>query len=269
MHGATERIYVSKEDFSTLGQFSMDFGEDIGITVCGEFDDENVFFFDHYYPYLRSQTISSNEEVSIEKKCDTDAYLGICDDMKMGISIIFYLQNPLTYVKAKKEGRFPFAQTSLSFTALASSGTILMPISQNTSSADGFLKKSKDRRTLIKEAREGDPEAFETLTKGELDIYANLSKKIRTNDLYTLVETTFMPYGVECDQYALIGEITSCRKVENHITGEKVYIMTLFVYEMEMDLCINEKDLYGEPEVGRRFKGNVWLQGRLMGDGME
>jgi hypothetical protein len=32
---------------------------------------------------------------------------------------------------------------------------------------------------------------------------------------------------------------------------------------MEFDLTINEKDLLGEPEVGRRFKGNVWMQGTV------
>ena len=30
-----------------------------------------------------------------------------------------------------------------------------------------------------------------------------------------------------------------------------------------MDVCINEKDLLGEPKEGRRFKGVIWLQGRL------
>ena len=29
------------------------------------------------------------------------------------------------------------------------------------------------------------------------------------------------------------------------------------------DRRINEKDLYGEPQVGRRFKGSIWLQGYI------
>ncbi|MBQ9512087.1 MAG: DUF3881 family protein, partial [Lachnospiraceae bacterium] len=27
------------------------------------------------------------------------------------------------------------------------------------------------------------------------------------------------------------------------------------------DLCVNTQDLTGEPKKGRRFKGNIWLQG--------
>jgi hypothetical protein len=29
------------------------------------------------------------------------------------------------------------------------------------------------------------------------------------------------------------------------------------------DVCINEKDLMGQPAIGRRFKGNVWMQGTV------
>ena len=27
------------------------------------------------------------------------------------------------------------------------------------------------------------------------------------------------------------------------------------------DVCINKEDLLGEPQIGRRFKGNIWMQG--------
>ena len=33
--------------------------------------------------------------------------------------------------------------------------------------------------------------------------------------------------------------------------------------DLLFDICINEKDLYGIPEVGRRFKGNIWMQGKI------
>ena len=73
----------------------------------------------------------------------------------------------------------------------------------------------------------------------------------------------FMPYGVESDQYTILGEILECEKVKNYITQESIYKMKLTCNELVFDLCINEKDLYGEPEIGRRFKGNVWLQGYI------
>ena len=44
---------------------------------------------------------------------------------------------------------------------------------------------------------------------------------------------------------------------------EEVYQMLLMCNGIPIDICINKKDLFGEPEVGRRFKGSVWLQGWL------
>ena len=33
--------------------------------------------------------------------------------------------------------------------------------------------------------------------------------------------------------------------------------------ELTFDVGINKIDLLGEPQVGRRFKGNIWLQGYI------
>ena len=49
--------------------------------------------------------------------------------------------------------------------------------------------------------------------------------------------------------------------MHNVRTEEAVYEMRIACNDIELDVCINEKDLMGIPEVGRRFKGVVWLQG--------
>ena len=72
-----------------------------------------------------------------------------------------------------------------------------------------------------------------------------------------------MPYGMECDQYQILGNIEYCQKVHNTVTDEYVYQMTLECNDMYFDICVNAKDLLGVPEIGRRFKGNIWLQGQL------
>lgn len=94
-----------------------------------------------------------------------------------------------------------------------------------------------------------------------MDMYTIISKKIQKSDVFSLVDTYFMPYGVECDQYSVLGEIMECRLVTNKITEEKIYILTISCNELTFDVCINIIDLFGEPKVGRRFKGTVWLQG--------
>lgn len=47
----------------------------------------------------------------------------------------------------------------------------------------------------------------------------------------------------------------------NRMTQEEVIFMTLECNEIIIEVCINREDLFGEPAVGRRFKGVVWLQG--------
>ena len=49
----------------------------------------------------------------------------------------------------------------------------------------------------------------------------------------------------------------------NDYTGEDIYVMTLECNDIVFDLCINAKDVVGEPAEGRRFKGRIWLQGQV------
>ncbi len=90
-----------------------------------------------------------------------------------------------------------------------------------------------------------------------------LSRRIQKEDLFSIVETSFMPYGMECDQYQILGTINFYTKVYNSYTKETIYQMNLECNGMNFDICINQKDLMGEPDVGRRFKGKIWLQGNI------
>ena len=94
-----------------------------------------------------------------------------------------------------------------------------------------------------------------------MDTYSAISRHIKSSDIYTLVYNYFMPYGVECDQYSVMGEIEECREVTNSITGQTLVLMSINCNELVFDVCINRKDLLGEPMPGRRFKGNIWMQG--------
>ena len=246
-----------------MAEFCKDFAENIGIAVCGEFDSEDKFSFDYYYPYLRGTEISSEEDVSVERHAGTESYAGICDDIKVGVSLIFYLQNMIPYVKSRNSKRLPINGTTLTLSALSLQGKIMMPIIKNEKDKKIIKKASNDRNSLIAAARRGDEDAIESLTLEDMDTYTIISKKIQKEDVFTLVDTYFMPYGVECDQYSILGEILDCNKVINKLTLETIYQMTISCNELIFNLCINEEDLYGEPQIGRRFKGSIWMQGYI------
>ena len=94
-------------------------------------------------------------------------------------------------------------------------------------------------------------------------MYTAISRRIQKEDVFSLVDTYFMPYGVECDHYSVLGEIEECSICKNKVTDEEVYIMAINCNDMVFDLCINKKDLFGEPCAGRRFKGTIWMQGYI------
>ena len=258
---ATHRTYTSNGEETILAEFCEDFAKDLGIAVCGEFDENDKFTYDYFYPYLRGTGISSCEDVSVERHADKESYAGVCDDIKVGVSLIFYLQNMVPYVKALYENRLPIRGTTLTLSGLSLKGNIILPISKNEKQKQKVQRASLNRNQLIDAARKGDEDAIESLTLEDMDTYTAISKKILTEDVFSLVDTYFMPYGVECDQYSIMGEILDISLRENKITKEEIYVMRLNCNDLQFDVCINKQDLYGEPQVGRRFKGIVWMQG--------
>ena len=262
--GADERAYTLNEEGVMLGEFCKNYADGMGIAVCGAFDEEDdKFTYEYYYPYLRGTGVTSYEEVTIERLAEKEAYEGACDDLNVGITLIFYLQNMIPYVKAKYCGQAYPTGVSVTMSALSTEGSILMPIKKDETQKKKVRRDSMNRSKLIDAARKGDEEAIETLTLEDMDMYTTISKKILKEDVFSIVDTYFMPYGVECDHYNVLGEIMECKKVKNSLTEEEIYLLTICSNELTFDVAINIIDLFGEPQVGRRFKGTIWLQGRV------
>lgn len=261
IRSARDREYISMPECGDyiFVECRKEFAEGMGIAVRGDFDENNNYLYDYYFPYLRGNYVSSEADVSVERHSEKESYAGICDDLRIGVSLIFYFQNVISYLKEKK--RLPVKGTTLSLAALSCQGTVLMPLNKNEKEKKIVRQVSKNRSHLIAAARQGDEEAIENLTLEDMDTYTSISRKIQNEDVLSIVDTYFMPYGVECDQYSILGEILDSRKIQNSLSGESIYRMTINCNDLIFDLCINEADLLGEPAVGRRFKGTVWMQG--------
>ena len=260
---ADERYYYKNEDHEIFAQFTKEFAPGLGVVVYGQFKSDNHFIYEYYYPYINGGVISSSEDITVEQHAANDSYAGVCDDPRVGITMIFYLQNMMEYLKITDNGQKKTEGTTVNLSALSVQGTIMLPIAK-TPNQKRLLKKKRQARTkLVSSARNGDENAIESLTLDDMNIYTTISDKILKEDVYTLVDNYFMPYGVECYQYAIMGEITDYRLTINTYTKEPVYILSVTCSDVEYDIAINRKDLLGEPAVGRRFKGNIWLQGHI------
>ena len=76
------------------------------------------------------------------------------------------------------------------------------------------------------------------------------------------MEQTFIPWGVECDQYSIVAEILSVEESYNSFTGIGLWLLYVSCNGIQFRICMRKDDLLGEPAPGRRIKCGIWLHGR-------
>lgn len=243
-----------------FGEFSREFAPNMGIIVRGSYLEDDSFEVEYYTPYFLGSQVTTQEPIDIEKHSEKESYAGVCDDPRIGVTLIFYLQNVADYLSERKAHSSDVNGGAL-LAGLSVDGKILLPEVKKAVKAG--RPNQKDRSQLISEARDGDEDAIESLTLEDMDTYSMLSKRVMNEDILTIVSSCFMPYGIESDQYSVLAEIVDLLEIENSLTSDIIYCMKLKCNDMVFDVCINKKDLMGEPEIGRRFKGNIWMQGTV------
>ncbi len=248
------------KDFS---ERKKEFAPGMGIMLRGEYDEEGNYQREYYFPYFHGKQEKLYETVTVERHAEKESYAGVCDDLSLGVSIIFYVQNVADLLNEQRLNQLFSCTVTLKFSGLSTGGKVLLPVVKGITeeeNSDAVLQRTK----LIQAARDGDEEAIENLTLEDMDIYSMISRRIADEDVFSIVSTYFMPYGVECDHYSILGEILEYELVENSLTKEQIYVLTVESHDLVFEVCVNKKDLLGEPQVGRRFKGVIWLQGEMM-----
>lgn len=246
-----------------LVEKSFDFSERMGITVRGEYDEKGFFHLEHYFPYLTGKKVSAYENVMIHKRMDTYAYTGTADDLHFGVSLMFYLQNVLDYLEEAEKGDGLRDALPLTLSALSTSAKILLPIEKTMEQAKSQSEENHYQSKLLHRAKNGDEEAINILTMRDLDKYSMISRRLLTEDVYSIVDSSFMPYGSEADHFTLLGEIKEVISHVNFVTGESLTELIVSCNGVDFFIGINNADLTGEAKVGRRFKGIIWLQGMV------
>ena len=233
---------------------------DMGIDIYGEMDEFGVIHPEYYLPYLLSHDLSSEADCSIQRHTEKETYAGLLDEYKVGISLIFYLENVMEF-RARSMARESTDTNYVNLAALSVKGKIILPVKKTAKQVEMAKVATKERNNLMEAAKRGDEDAMETLTIEDIDLYSQISRRVMKEDIYSIIDTCFMPSGIECDQYAVIGDIIYMELVQNKMTGEEIYNLKLDCNDVIFHVAINRKDLMGEPEIGRRFKGQIWMMG--------
>ena len=150
IRSAKQRDYitVSEQDDFIFVECCKEFADGMGIAVRGEFDENNNYIYNYYFPYLRSNYVSSEEDISIERHAEKESYAGVCDDLRVGVSLIFYFQNVVSYLKYKENRQLPVKGTTLSLSALSCQGTVIMPIIKNEKEMKKVKQVARNSRNL-------------------------------------------------------------------------------------------------------------------------
>ena len=259
----TQQDLISQDEEIDLCEYRKEFGAGIGISLCGDMDIDENFERNYYYPYFFGTGITSYADVYVERRMDREAYAGICEDVKIGINLIFHLQNTAEFLKKQQAGKDSVKYKSVTLSGLCNGGTILLPVLKDKEQEERQREEVHNRMMLVSAAKSGDQDAIESLTMDDIDTYSRVSQRLVSEDVFSIVDTYIMPYGIECDHYSILGEILELQRIMNENTKEEIYVMKLDVNSLLFDICVPVETVIGSPDIGRRFKGNMWLQGRI------
>lgn len=263
LQSPTKKIITTISSDTNLVQISKNFGDNFGISLVGEMSSSGALSIEYYFPYVNSKLTTNHLNIYAEKYTDKNAYAGVSSNYNLGMTLIFFITNVADYEKSKWLNKSNKNISKTYFSGLSNNGTIILDINKSNNN-DNTKTLNHKRNKLIEAAKKGDPAAIESLTLEDMDTYNLIGKRTHSEDILSIVESSFMPVGIETDHYAIIGNITACRETTNSFTNENVYILDIECNDLSFTIAINKKNLLGEPAPGRRFKGDIWLQGHIV-----
>ena len=110
-----------------------------------------------FVSYFQGKDISSKEDLIIERHAARESFAGVCEDVRIGVSVIFYLQNAAKYKKEMLLGHLLSDKISTSFSGLSLKGKILFPVQKAEPRVTATGSDSANQRhKMIAAARQGD-----------------------------------------------------------------------------------------------------------------
>lgn len=266
----TLRLMLRRNTF--VCEYRRPLSEHTGICAVVLFIGTEFRELQYYYPYFDRDVLSSESPCILERYTENENYAGILDESNLGISVIFFVNNSLDFKVLSLKGVMnedtEFKGVSLS--AFANEGIVILPVEESAAPEEndsafsgGQIILNQSRDDLLDAALSGDEEALESLTESDIINFKKLTDRIETEDLYSVINQSFMPCGVECDQYSIIGEIKEVKSEKNCLTGQDLWLLDVSCNDINFDLCIRKEGLTGEPLAGRRIKCRIWMQGKV------
>ncbi len=248
------RYIMSKNVNHIFIDFYKEFGENMGVSLKGTMTEKDDIIIQNIKPYFFSNNILDIHKISIE---DVDGdYLAQCQKSDCNLKFNFYIQNKLDHIGIDKNKMNDF---KVNIVGLSKGGKIILPLNKGQHlTGDLYDPKAFNfKANIANRSKDG---LFPKFKESKESTLNRLSNK----NFLSLVETYFLPCKHSKTNYFVLGNIESHKILRNSETNEKLYLLKLSVTGINLEVCINAKDLYGIPMPGMRFMGNAWLQGKLL-----
>ena len=123
-----EIMKITKDsEGNEFAELSGSFAANAGITVRGTYQEDDSFHMDYYYPYVFGTSITTNEQIDVEKHAEKESYAGVCDEVNLGVTLIFYVQNVADYL-AETNRHLSKIHYGAMLAGLSTEGKILCPV---------------------------------------------------------------------------------------------------------------------------------------------
>ena len=147
--GQIRKIQLDEE--TNLCEVKAEMAPGMGVNIYGEMDETGEMRPEYYVPYLAGRSISSNADCSIQRHTDRETYAGLLDEYRVGISLIYYLENVMEY----RERQMAKNSTEVDYVNLAGlsvKGKILLPIKKTAKEREMAKVAAKERNNLLEAA---------------------------------------------------------------------------------------------------------------------
>lgn len=260
------RTFMRKyEDDQVLVEYYKEYGDRLYLLVrvaLGRIiEEEPGIFIEECEPFVEARYPLEVQDLEIEDTEDDLIFYVVCEDVRTGMQIVFWLQNVIEYLDCMEDDAVDYS--GINIVGIGSEGTIVLPIEKDEEDKEYENTEREYLRAMLQRAKDGDEEAIDILEKEEEQLDQHLMERLFKEDFLTVMDGYLLPATDIEATYAVLGTIKELEVRQNNMTKEKMYWMYLDVNGLLIEVIINMEDLVGRPSVGMRFMGTCRIQGTV------
>ncbi|MCI8632175.1 MAG: DUF3881 family protein [Lachnospiraceae bacterium] len=251
------------QQFIKAGEMHVEIFKDMGpfrMVLRGELKGKDYINIFMAVPALREKRGYSLVDCEFQESTGDSLYLAGQEQATLEGLCLQLTEVHRYYLEPHLKGK---TQLYTSCYGLSTEGKVLLGIERSKEDEEAIRESEAWRRELLERAMQGDEEAYSEIQYDEDLTQQEIEERLQKEDVYSIFDGFMYPAERADNHFFLLGDILRVEKLMNSYTEEWVYYLELEVLGQVVRVCINPRDLLGDPQPGRRFLGQVYFYGRL------